>query len=145
MTDQGPNQPNVQEAVPFFRVADIQASVRFYVDGLGCTMTHQWTPKGRLQWCRLQLGNAALMLQEKRPPWDDPGKPSGKLGDGVSIPFMCRDAVAIYRELKSRGLNASRPFVGNGLWVTLISDPDGYKLEFESPTDAPEESVYQGE
>jgi hypothetical protein len=29
-------------------------------------------------------------------------------------------------------------FVGNGLWVTFLSDPDGYKLEFASPTDVPE-------
>jgi hypothetical protein len=25
------------------------------------------------------------------------------------------------------------------MWVTILSDPDGYKLDFESPTDAPEE------
>jgi hypothetical protein len=29
------------------------------------------------------------------------------------------------------------------MWVTLIHDPDGYKLDFESPTNAPEESVYE--
>ena len=55
--------------------------------------------------------------------------------------FMCEDAIAIYREMKSRGLDAQRPFVGNGCWVTGIEDPDGYKLNFESVTDAPEDSV----
>jgi hypothetical protein len=28
--------------------------------------------------------------------------------------------------------------VGNGLWVVSLTDPDGYRLDFESPTDAPE-------
>ena len=40
------------------------------------------------------------------------------------------------------GIKAQRPFVGNGLWVTNVSDPDGYRLSFESPTDAPEETEY---
>jgi hypothetical protein len=34
--------------------------------------------------------------------------------------------------------------VGNGLWVTSVKDPDGYLLDFESPTDTPEETVYSG-
>jgi hypothetical protein len=29
------------------------------------------------------------------------------------------------------------------MWVTILTDPDGYKLDFESPTDTPEESVYE--
>ena len=62
-------------------------------------------------------------------------------GEGISICFQCRDALAIYRDLVARGLAAQRPFVGNGMWVTIVVDPDGYKLDFESPTDAPEESV----
>jgi hypothetical protein len=28
------------------------------------------------------------------------------------------------------------------MWVTTVKDPDGYTLDFESPTDAPEESEY---
>ncbi|HEY1951278.1 MAG TPA: hypothetical protein VGG76_00605, partial [Gemmatimonadaceae bacterium] len=62
------------------------------------------------------------------------------LGVGVSINFVCKDAVALYREFRSRGIDAKRPFVGNGMWVTHVRDPDGYNLYFESPTDAPEES-----
>lgn len=56
--------------------------------------------------------------------------------------FICDDALAIYREVTSRGLEASRPFVGNGMWVTSLHDPDGYKVEFESYTGAPEETVF---
>ena len=28
------------------------------------------------------------------------------------------------------------------MWVTILTDPDGYKLDFESPTDIPEETIY---
>lgn len=133
---------HVTQAVPFFNVVDIEASLRFYVDGLGCTVTNQWVPEGRVRWCWLQLGDAALMLQEY---WRDgrrAGAPEGPLGQGVSICFMCADATAIYRALIARGMAAQRPFVGNGLWVTSVSDPDGYRLDFESPTDVPEDTVY---
>ena len=139
--------PNVKQAVPFFMVTDIEASLRFYVDGLGFTLTNEWRPekaKGRIQWCWLQLGNAALMLQEY---WKDGrpgGAPQGPLGQGVSVCFMCTDAIAIYHDLTSRGVDAKRPFVGNNLWVTSVRDPDGYSLYFESPTDVPEETVYSG-
>jgi hypothetical protein len=30
--------------------------------------------------------------------------------------------------------------VGNGLWDTVLDDPDGYRLHFESPADAPEDT-----
>ena len=69
-------------------------------------------------------------------------RPDGKVGEGVSVCFMCEDALAIYRELESRGVAASRPFVGNGLWVTSVSDPDGFRLDFESIAEVPEETEY---
>jgi hypothetical protein len=31
------------------------------------------------------------------------------------------------------------------MWVTSLRDPDGYKIDFESFTDIPEETVYSGE
>jgi hypothetical protein len=30
------------------------------------------------------------------------------------------------------------------MWVTILADPDGYKLDFESPTNVPEETTYTG-
>ena len=40
-------EPNVTQAVPFFMVANMEASLRFYVDGLGFEMTRKWTPRGK--------------------------------------------------------------------------------------------------
>jgi lactoylglutathione lyase len=133
---------NVKQAVPLFGITDIDASLKFYVDGLGFTMTKQWAPESRIRWCWLEHGGAALMLQEYRKDGRPGGAPTGPLGQGVSICFMCADAIAIYRDALARGLAPSRPFVGNGLWVTSLTDPDGYRLDFESATDVPEGTVY---
>ena len=128
---------NVKQVVPFFRVADMEKSLRYYIDGLGFEMTNKWIDDGKLRWCWLELGGAALMLQE----FHKSKLPSGKVGEGVSICFQCEDALAIYHEATARGIKAERPFVGNAMWVTIMTDPDGYKLDFESPTDVPEETV----
>jgi lactoylglutathione lyase len=127
---------NVQQAVPFFRVSNMEQSLRYYVDGIGFEMTRKWIPRDKIEWCWLQLGDAALMLQEPRKVSDE------KVGGGVSICFQCQDALQIYREITARGIKAKRPFVGNALWVTTLTDPDGYKIEFASPTDVPEETEY---
>ncbi len=129
---------NVQQAVPFLMITSMEKSLRFYVDGLGFVMKNQWIDEGKLRWCWLQIGDAALMLQEYRAE----SIPKEKLGVGMSVCFQCQDALEIYREFKSRGIEVKRPFVGNAMWVTILTDPDGYKLDFESPTDAPEESEY---
>jgi len=136
-------ETNVKQAVPFFCVSNIAESVRYYVDGLGFQMTNKWIDEGQLRWCWLQHGGAALMLQEFPEEGNDSWVPEGKVGEGVSICFICDDALAIYRDVTSRGIHASRPFVGNGMWVTSLSDPDGYRIDFESPTDVPEDTQYE--
>jgi len=143
METQTKTEVNVQQAVPFFMVSSMEASLGFYVDGLGFEMKKKWTPDGdgKVRWCWLELGDTALMLQEFKK--GDPrfSGQEGKLGMGVSVCFTCKDALKIYREIKARGVEAQRPFVGNSMWVTCVRDPDGYRLDFESYTDAPEESV----
>jgi uncharacterized glyoxalase superfamily protein PhnB len=134
--------------VPFFGVTNMEASLRFYVEGLGFTMKRWWIPDqadtqddykpdGRIRWCWLELGEAAIMLQEFLPEH----QPQETLGTGVNVCFQCGDALALYREFKSRGIQIrNRPSVGNRLWVVPVTDPDGYRIEFSSPTDAPEDT-----
>ena len=133
---------NLRQAVPFFMVTDIDASARFYVDGLQFEMTHRWIDEGKLRWCWLCRGGAAVMLQEFWKEGPHASAPVGRLGEGVSTYFLCEDAIALYREFTSRSVPARRPFVGNGMWVTSLNDPDGYRIEFESPTDVPEDTTY---
>lgn len=132
---------NVKQTVPFLSVSNIEASVRYYVAGLGFKMTNKWIDDGALRWCWLELGGAALMLQEFWTKGPHAWVPKQKLGVGVAIYFICEDALAIYRKVTARGVEASEPFVGNGMWLTGLTDPDGYALYFESPTDVPEETV----
>ena len=134
-------RPNVKQTVPLLVVSNMEASLRCYVDGLGFEMTNKWIDGGRLRWCWLEIGGAALMLQERHDSW----APEGKVGVGVSIWFTCGDALRIYREALARGIEVRRPFVGNGMWDVALSDPDGYNLHFESPTDVPEGTEYSAE
>ena len=127
---------NLTQVVPFLGVTDMERSLRFYRDGLGFAMKNKWEPEGKLRWCWLTRGGASVMLQEYLPG----RRPEGVLGQGVSLCFQCEDAVALYREFLSRGIEADEPFVGNSMWVTVLTDPDGYKLDFESMTDVPEET-----
>ncbi|MDB5144593.1 MAG: Glyoxalase-like domain protein [Mucilaginibacter sp.] len=64
------------------------------------------------------------------------------LGGGVTIAYQCADALALYQEFIAKGITVQEPFVGNALWVVALKDPDGYQLEFASPTDVPEETTY---
>jgi hypothetical protein len=70
-------------------------------------------------------------------------RPAGELGLGVTVCFMCSDALAVRREALARGCAPTRnPFVGNRLWVVSYVDPDGYRLDFESPTDVEEDTEF---
>lgn len=131
-------EPNVKQAVPFFKVSNLAASLEFYTKGLGFVLKNYWPDKDQMQWCWLELGHAALMLQEIRPKQ----VAQEKLGAGCEICFFCEDALAIYKEVTTRGLVTDEPFVGNNLWVVSLRDPDGYKIAFESPTEVPEETTY---
>ena len=134
--------PNVKQVVPFFRIADMERSMRFYIDGLGFTMKYRWIPDDKIRWCWLELGGAALMLQEHQTEGPHSLANKGTLGLGVSLCFQCQDALALYHEYVAKGLAPSEPFVGNHMWVTHLDDPDGYRVEFESPTDVPEETKH---
>ena len=128
---------NVKQAVPFFMVVDMERSLRYYIDKLRFEIKIKWEPNGRIEWCWLQIGEAAIMLQEYRE--QVPGEARGK---GISICFMCDDALTIYSRLTSQGLEVPEPFVGNNLWVVQCTDPDGYNLCFESPTPITEGTTY---
>ncbi len=130
----------VNRVVPFFAVKEMQKSLAFYLDGLGFELEGKWVKEGVIRWCSLRIGNAELMLQEFRTEGHDSRQFSENKGEGVSLFFFCDDAVAYYRDVRSRGVDASEPQVGNGMWVTSLADPDGYSLYFQSATDVPEET-----
>jgi lactoylglutathione lyase len=132
------NELNLKQAVPFFMVKSIESSLEFYVKAMGFEIEIEWRPEGKIEWCWLERDGVALMLQEYRQEF----LPKEKLGVGVSICFMCNDALSLYNEFLGKGISVQEPFVGNKLWVVQLTDPDGYNIAFESPTDVPEETKY---
>ncbi len=132
---------NVQQAVPFFWVANLEASLRFYVDGLGFRKTKSGSTMANFA--------GAGSNSEARPTCCRSTTPARSHPPNVArvspSAFSAKYAIAIYRDAIAHGLQPQRPFVGNAMWVTILTDPDGYKLDFESPTDAPEESSTKSE
>jgi hypothetical protein len=133
---------NIKQAVPFFAVDSMERSLQFYTNGLAFEVKNNWQPRGKVEWCWIEREGAALMLQEFRKEGHDSWQPEGKVGIGVSVNFLCEDALKLYHEFMSKGLQPSEPFVGNHMWVVPLRDPDGYSLFFESATDAAEETKY---
>jgi len=121
---------NVKEVVPFLTVASMQRSLAFYVDGLGFEVEQKWRPEGQIRWCMLRLGGARLMLQE--------GQTQANNENVMCL--MCDDALTLYREFLARSVEVQEPYVGNRMWVSSVTDPDGNRLDFESLTDVPEET-----
>ncbi len=111
-------------------------SLDFY-NRLGFELKNKWEPGGTIEWCWLELDKVALMLQEYRQ-----APQNIRHGVGVSICFMCKDALLVYHHALKQNLPAEEPFVGNNAWVVSLADPDGYRLIFESATEVPEETVY---
>jgi lactoylglutathione lyase len=66
MNNNSTSNVNVKQAVPFFMITDMANSLKFYIKGLGFELKNKWEPRGTIEWCWLQLENAALMLQEYR-------------------------------------------------------------------------------
>jgi lactoylglutathione lyase len=128
---------NLKLAVPFFMVADMEVSLKFYTEGLGFALVKQWVPRGKIEWCWVERDGVAIMLQEPRKP-----TPLAESGAGVTICVQCADALALYHEFRRKGIVAPEPFVGNNMWVFQVKDPDGYRVEFESDTEVPEETKY---
>ncbi len=133
---------NVAAVVPLLMVASMEHSLAFYVDGLGFTIQNRWAPDGRLRWCWISLGGAALMLQEAANPSREKTPVPIVPGSGVALYFQCGDALDIYHNAAARGIHARRePQVGNFAWEVFFADPDGYSINFSSPTDQPEETL----
>jgi uncharacterized glyoxalase superfamily protein PhnB len=142
MPTQTTHKSNIKQAVPFFWVSDMEASLKYYIQGLGFELTNKWLDHEKVRWCWIQHGGAALMLQEFWKRGKHTNTPVGKLGEGVSIYFICEDALTFFNDVRSRGIAATQPVVRNSLWTTSLHDPDGYNMVFESTSDQAEDTVF---
>ena len=135
----GADAVQVHEVVPFLHPVSMEKSLAFYRDLLGFRVALSWPSPDDIKWCRLEHGHAALMLQQ---PGDLDRRPEGTpLGQGLSLTFTCSNALAVYDAVAGAGVVAEEPFVGNHMWVVVLRDPDGCRIEFQSNTLSPEEST----
>ncbi|QDT90382.1 VOC family protein [Gimesia algae] len=120
----------VQGLVPLLFVDDIEDSIAFYTDRLGFVSSMKWEPEGKIMWCRLERGSAALMLQPACPEEDGVREERIK---GVGFFFFCDDAKLMYEEFSANGLDLEPPRVAfYGMNQLFLKDPDGYELCFQN-------------
>ena len=109
---------------PIFRVADVSASLRFYVDQLGFTSPWRFDEHGKLYVAQVERQGCAIILSSN---WRD------KIGKGLlfislnveppthELANAARDDLRA--ELESRGVA-----VKDGWWgyrLLVVNDPDG--------------------
>lgn len=117
---------------PEFFVRDVDASIRFYVDGLGFQLLRR---DG--DFAVLGLGDAHVLLAGpsiggagiKR--WIE----SGPRGVGLNIRIMVDDVDAMYARVKAVGAPVIDDIKDQyyGLRDFMAADPDGFVLRFASP------------
>jgi len=107
------------------RVSDQEASQRFYVDILGCTLDHV---NARISLVQLRFGEQLIDLL--------PGRPSTEGLDHFCLSIRCADLGAVREALAGRGVKLEGEVVERrGAYGTgpslYLRDPDGYLIELK--------------
>ena len=107
------------------RVSDQEASQRFYVDVLDCTLDHV---NARISLVQLRFGEQLIDLL--------PGRPSAEGLDHFCLSIRCADLGAVREALAGRGVKLEGEVVERrGAYGTgpslYLRDPDGYLIELK--------------
>ena len=124
---------------PLLQVFDMPTSLRFYRDVLGFAEVSKSGTGDDVHWAWLRHGDADVMLNTayddgQRPPTPDPARVAAHADTGL---FMgCEDLEGAYASLVLAGGEgpASRP-APYGMKQLFATDPDGYELCFQWPTE----------
>lgn len=113
-----------------FRVADLPAAQRFYVDALGCTVDHV---NERLSLVHLRFGEHYIDLLPATAA--APAAPAGGV-DHVCLSIRCEDLAKVADELRRRGVTVEGEIVPRrGAYGTgpslYVRDPDGHVVELK--------------
>ena len=121
-------------ARPIFSVADVEASLRFYVDHLGFTTSWRFDEAGKAYVAQVDRQGCAIILSNH---WPE------KIGKGllfVSLnvePPTHKAATAALDELRAE-LESKSIAVKDGWWgyrLLVVDDPDGNQLLFNYPNE----------
>ena len=128
----------VRGVTPLLEVFDMHRSVEFYRDVLGFEVVQTWKPDGHFYWAMLKLGGAVLMLNgryedDKRPRQPDEHRSAGH-GD-TELYLDCSNVDGAYSHLRAAGCPVEEPKSTHyGMRQVWVTDPDGFKLCFQSPS-----------
>jgi len=121
-------------ARPILNVADVEASLRFYVDRLGFTSPWRYEEDGIVHVAQVDRQGCALILADTWP--EKIGK--GLIFVSLNVEQPTREAAtaaldALRAELEARGVHTK-----DGSWgyrLLVIDDPDGNQLLFNYPSE----------
>lgn len=125
-----PESLRLRSLSPSLTVDDVEASLRFYEDGLGFTVDERWEEDGKLLGVMLLAGSCRIGLSQ-----DDFSKGRDRQkGIGFRIwGETAQDLEAIATRLRDHGHEADGPKEQWGTTVLSTTDPDGYKLSLTPP------------
>jgi len=121
-------------ARPVLHVADVEASLRFYVDRLGFRSPWRYEEAGRAQVAQVERQGCTLILADTWP--EKIGK--GLMFISINVEQETREAEiaaldALRAELEDKGVS-----VKEGSWgyrLLVVDDPDGNQLFFNYPNE----------
>ena len=117
---------------PVLHVADVEASLRFYVDGLGFTSSWRYDEDGRAHVAEVDRQGCALILADTWP--EKIGK--GLMFISLNVEPQSREAAVAALDALRAELEAKGVAVKEGSWgyrVLVVDDPDGNQLFFNYP------------
>ena len=121
-------------ARPVLHVADVEASLRFYVNRLGFTSPWRFNDDGKVYVAQVDRQGCALILADSWP--EKIGK--GLMFISLNVEPATREAAvaaldALRAELETKGVR-----VKEGSWgyrLLVVDDPDGNQLFFNYPAE----------
>ena len=121
---------SVQSCIPVIPSADLEKSLRLWVDGLEFSTSLEMHNGGKLIFCMLQKGNLWFMLNQRA---GSPLKPEGY--EGIRLYWAPEDIHQTRERLKSLGYEVSeieeREY---GQTEFFLTDDDGFSHCFGVPT-----------
>src|SRR6266581_892033 len=123
----GPETLRLRSAAPGFTVKDIEKSLAWYRDVLGCIVEERWEQEGKLAGVSMLAGSVSFMLSQDD--WKK-GRDRAK-GEGVRIYCTTvQDVDTLAGQIKARGgaLTQEPRDEPWGMRDFALVDPDGYKI-----------------
>ncbi|HKW74504.1 MAG TPA: VOC family protein [Terriglobales bacterium] len=128
---------NFNKITPNLVVADIEASLRFYRDVLGFTVSQTVPDKAPFIFAWMKRDDAELFLNQQQKP--QPGQPDPlagrQLGGTLSMYMPLKGISDLLKKVEQHGIKIAIPLHMEfyGMTEFAVLDPDGYLIIFAEP------------